>query len=210
MAGRRWVWAAVVTAWALFTFWYTNTAGPLSAEEVERYVDRYRSMNPDGDASRLRAFLSSDTGDQFLMVNLLDMADDPPDVEGAAPGESASQLLGRYMAHMYPALLRRACHPVYVGDAVAPTLDSVGITGAEVWTRAALVRYRSRRDMIDIATRPAFAGRHAFKLAALEKTIAFPVENVMYLADPRWLLALILLVVGAAVQWVLRRRTTAR
>lgn len=141
--------------------------------------------------------MATDTGRQFLMVNNLDMAVDPADVEGALSGENAAQLMDRYMEHMYPALLRRACHPVYVGEAIFRAMDVVGIDGAEIWDRAVLLRYRSRRDLMDIVSNPAFTGKHEFKSAALDKTIAYPLENTLYLSDPRLLLALLLLALTA-------------
>ena len=42
--------------------------------------------------------------------------------------------------------------------------------------------------------------KHAFKVAAMEKTIAYPVETVIYLSDPRFLLALILIILGLFIQ----------
>jgi hypothetical protein len=38
--------------------------------------------------------------------------------------------------------------------------------------------------------------KHKYKIAALEKTIAFPVETQLYLGDPRLLLGLIFLIIG--------------
>ncbi|MEM1434753.1 MAG: hypothetical protein AAGG11_11900, partial [Pseudomonadota bacterium] len=189
--GRYVLWIAGVGLWALFTFWYTNTGGPLTEAEVEDYLARYAERDGDISADRLRAFLASDTGNAFIMVNLLDLADTPPTVAGAEPGESAASLLDRYMTYMWPALIARACHPIYAGRAVAPALDLVGVSGAEHWETGALMRYRSRRDMMEIVSNPEFAGRHDFKLAALEKTIAFPVESVFTFADPRLLLGLL-------------------
>lgn len=141
------------------------------------------------------------------MVNALDMNDNPPDVEGAAPGEDADQLMARYMEHMYAQLLKRACHPVIAGEAVHTAIDILGIEEAEQWTDAALFRYRSRRSFMEIIANPATRGRHEFKLAALDKTIAYPIETNLYLGDLRLLLGLILLAVTALVDcFVLARQ----
>ena len=48
---------------------------------------------------------------------------------------------------------------------------------------------------MEIITHPDMVGRHEFKIAALDKTIAYPIEMQLYLSDPRLLLALILLIV---------------
>ena len=158
----------------------------------------------------MKAFAKQDTGRQFLMVNNIDMNENPPDVEGAEPGESAADLMGRYMAHMIPALLARACHPILIGSAVYSSMDLVGIKGAENWDQAALFRYKSRRAFLEIVTNPAFNGKHQFKTAALEKTIAFPIETSLYLSDPRLLLALVLLALTALIENIVmsKRRAT--
>lgn len=194
MTRRMYLWLAPLLFYAVFTFWYTNTSGPLTDDEIGQFVMAMVQNGADPAViTRARQFMETDTGRQFLMVNNIDMADDPGDVQGAEPGESADQIMNRYMEHMYPELFKRASHPVYVGEAVFDAMDIVGIEGAESWSRAALFRYRSRRDMMEITSNPAFRDKHHFKLAALDKTIAYPLENTLYLSDPRFLLALILL-----------------
>ncbi len=190
--GRKLLYLIPLVIYLVFTFWYTDLKGPLSQEEIDHYVSLFEEQGrPAEQIERLRQFMEEDTGRQFLMLNNIDMAENPPDVEGAAPGESASQLMGRYMEHMYPALFQRASHPIYFGQAVFYSMDIVGIENAETWDQAALMRYRSRRDLLDIVTNPAFYGKHEFKTAALTKTIAYPLENTVYFSDPRFLLALI-------------------
>ena len=69
----------------------------------------------------------------------------------------------------------------------------IGVDGVDVWDMGGLVRYRSRRDFLEIVTDAAFSGKHHFKAAALEKTIAFPVEPDFNLGDPRLLIGLFIL-----------------
>jgi hypothetical protein len=207
---RAKVWLVPTLLYAVFVFWYTDFGGPLSDEEVDQFVARMTENggNPDTIAY-LESFLRQDTGRQFLMINALDMNENPPDVEGAAPGETADQLMGRYMEHMFRELLKRACHPVIMGDAVYSVIDVLGIEGAEQWTAAAVFRYRSRRSLMEILTNPDMQGRHEFKLAALDKTIAYPIETSLYLGDARLLLGLFLLALTALLDLLLlqpRRR----
>ncbi|WP_439105623.1 hypothetical protein [Congregibacter sp.] len=206
MSARKTFWAGATLLWLLFTFWYTNTGGALSDEEIERFVERSREGATFEARNRLRTFLEQDTGKQFIMVNLLDLAENPPSVAGAESGSDADDLLDHYMEYMYPALLARASHPIFAGRAVAPALDIAGIEGAEVWETGALMRYRSRRDLFEIAMNPVFAERHEFKLAALDKTIAFPVEGVFYYSDPRFLLALMLFSLASVLDLIFWRR----
>ena len=195
-SGRFWLWHAPLLFWLAFTVWYTNTAGALSPEEIEDFMTRLApGGDPVGSVERLRRFMVEDEGDQFLMVNLLHRASTP----------DADESMDRYMAHMLPAMLKRASHPMLSGVVVADAMDLAGIEGAEAWSSVGVVRYRSRRDLMAIATDPAFGGEHDFKLAALAKTIAVPVEPDIYLSDLRVLLLLVLLAVVGVVNAVWKR-----
>ena len=203
------IWVSLLVIYAGFFLWYTNIGGKLDKEEIEFFLEKFEenasanSADPETYNSQknlIKRFMEEDTGRQFLMVNNIDMDDDPEDVEGAEPGESAERLLDRYMKHMYAQLLKRACHPVFAGNAVHPSMDLVGIEGAEIWDQVALMRYKSRRAFMEVVTHPNMGSKHAFKVAAMEKTIAYPVETVLYLGDPRFLLALILIILGLFLQ----------
>ena len=201
MSIRLKIWSVPTLLYVSFFSWYTDFGGPLSDSEIDHYVATMKNNGRPADLiADIKAFAKQDTGRQFLMVNNIDMSENPPDVEGAEPGESAADLMGRYMAHMIPALLARACHPILIGSSVYSSMDLVGIEGAENWDQAALFRYKSRRAFLEIVTNPAFNGKHQFKTAALEKTIAFPIETSLYLSDPRLLLALVLLALTALIE----------
>lgn len=198
MSTRTKLWLVPALLYAAFFYWYTDFGGPLSDTEVDQFVASMKTNGSDPEViAFIEEFARQDSGHQFLMVNNIDMNENPPDAEGAEPGESASDLMARYIEHMIPALLARACHPVLMGSAVYPSMDLVGIEGAENWDQAALFRYRSRRAFLEIVTNPAFKGKHHFKTAALDKTIAYPTETSLYLGDPRLLLGLILLALTA-------------
>ena len=95
------------------------------------------------------------------------------------------------------------------GTAASGSLDFWGIEGAEDWGSGLLVRYRSRRDMMETMEEMVGSDEdiHAFKVAAVEKTIAFPLDPWAHPGDPRLLLALLFLVLGLAFQ--LRRNARA-
>ena len=77
----------------MFCLWYTNTKGALSDTEIAGFVQRVEGAGSPADrVERLRRFMTQDNGDQFLMVNLLHMAEDP----------DAGANMDRYMAHMPP------------------------------------------------------------------------------------------------------------
>jgi hypothetical protein len=170
------------------------------------YIERMVANEADPERLALmRKFLEEDTGDDFIMVNAILMRERPLQEKGVRPDESSDEVLGRYMEYMWPALLRRACHPVLAGGAVAGALEVWGLENAERWSTAGLMRYRSRRDLMEIAATPEFSGPHEFKIAAIEKTVAFPIEAALQLGDPRLLLGLILFGLSAGLHLLLRR-----
>ena len=191
------LWPILAALYLGFRLWYDGGGGPLTPEEVARYVAVFeeRGVEP-ARVEKMREFLESDTGSDFVMANFIELHDDP----------KAQQDMDRYMAHMYPAMFRRASHPVLAGPVVARALDIWGIENGERWSMVGLVRYRSRRDVMEISTNPAFADAHPFKTAAMAKTIAIPVEPFVNLGSPRWLVALVLVTVGALLQLLLRAR----
>lgn len=200
------IWGAALVLWAAFFLWYTNLRGPLTPEEIELYTTRMqasRELDPEQFA-RLRRFLESDTGDDFLMLNMIEMHEKPEPISGVRPDETSQQVLDRYMAYMWPALLKRACHPVVFGSAAAPTMETWGIDGQGPWSSGAMMRYRSRRDLMEIAATPEFNGPHDFKIAAMKRTIAFPLDPFMQLGDPRLVLGLLLFSAAAGLQLLLR------
>lgn len=204
MTRARWIGWISIGLYAAFFSWYTSFGGPLTDQEIARYMERIESREPKPSPERLalmRKFMEDDTGDDFMMLNVIDMYDTPQQVEGVESGDTSDDVLAKYMEYMYPALFARACHPVLLGEAAAPAMDLMNAEGMEHWTRGAGMRYRSRRDVMDIATNPAFAGSHAFKVAAMRKTIAFPIDPWFQLGDPRLVLGLFLAMIGFAASW---------
>lgn len=202
-------WLISFVIYALFFSWYTNLSGPLTEEEIEAYLQYLRSdERPAEQIERLKAFMRTDTGDDFVMINVLDMNESPPNLPATGPDAEASDLMNHYMEHMYRELFARASHPVFFGPAVADAMDLQGIEAASHWEQAALVRYRSRRDILEIALDPRFSERHNYKVGALTKTIAYPVEPTLNPGDPRFLLALILIAASAITQLIVPRKVS--
>mgnify|MGYP001423678182 CR=1 FL=1 len=190
---RSWVWLAPALFYLIFFSWYTNLKGPLSPEEINHFVDILEANGSTPDRIvEIKRFMEEDDGKHFYMMNLLDLTDNPPELPATGADASSAELMTHYMEYMSPALFSRACHPAFFGRVVADALDLSGIENAESWDQAALYRYRSRRDMIAIATNPKFLERHDYKIASLEKTIASPVKPLFFLGDLRFTLGLIL------------------
>jgi hypothetical protein len=177
-------------AWLYFLFWrwYTGKQKPLTPNEIEKYLQKLAERNPDPVVfERMQAFLQNDTGHSFIMVNFIKLNDQPnfTNNDRTPLTETSEAVLNRYNSAFLPGILKRACHPILFGKAAAQAVEVWGIPGGEEWTMVGLVRYRSRRDMIEAATAPGFQEIHGFKVAAIEKTIAVPIEPLLQLGDPR-------------------------
>ena len=204
MTPTKWTWITLLAIYAVFFGWYTSFGGPLTEDEITHYMNILESRDPPPPPERIammRNFMEQDTGDDFVMVNVIHMYDKPLQIEGVKPGESSAEVLSKYMQYMLPALLKRACHPVFYGGAAGPAMDLMNADGMENWTTAAGMRYRSRRDLLEISMNPEFAGSHEFKIAAMQKTIAFPIDPWVQAGDPRLLLALMLGLIGGLISW---------
>ncbi|SUZ49453.1 uncharacterized protein METZ01_LOCUS2307 [marine metagenome] len=201
------LWSIVLIFYTIFFCWYTNLKGPLSTEEIDYYVERLieNGSSPEN-IKNAKKFLIEDKGKDFYMLNMMDFSDSPPDLPETGPNASASDLMNHYMEYMFPELLSRACHPIFAGKMVFQALDLTGIENAELWDQGAIMRYRSRRDMLEISVNPIFSTRHDYKIGALDKTIATPVEADIILVDFRFLLALILFSVASLIDLALFRK----
>ncbi|MDC3150335.1 hypothetical protein OA959_00325 [SAR86 cluster bacterium] len=182
MLKNHWIISAVI--YLIFFFWYTNTSGPLSPAEIDlamERIDKGESTISKEDRSNFLEFLRNDDGGDFYMVNFLDVNENPPIMEKTGESASASDLLDYYMEYMYPELFMRASHPVFAGNVSASALDHIGAEETKEWDRTAIMRYRSIRDMLEIANNEIFSERHEYKINALIKTIAIPVSAPIFL-----------------------------
>lgn len=199
------VWTLLAVLYALFFGWYTSFGGPLRPDEIDRYIGVLEETG--GEPERLalwRAFMESDTGDDFAMLNNIDLWDEVRPTEGVPEGLTPSEVMNLYARPFLGQALLSAAHPVMIGTAAAPALDIWGIAGADVWDSGGLVRYRSRRDLMEQAVfvRSLDTNIHDYKIAALEKTVAFPLDPWFQLGDPRLVLALVFVILG--LTWHLR------
>ena len=206
------VWISLLVIYSSFFIWYTDFGGKLNDDEIQYYGNKFESNAlKDGRVLEprikelLQNFMEEDSGKQFLMVNVIDMSENPTFSDGTVSEESSDDLMNEYMEHMYGEILKRASHPAFIGSAVNGSMDLVGIENAEVWETAALFRYKSRRAFLEIVTHPDMNSKHKYKIAALEKTIAFPVETKLYLGDPRLLLSFIFLILGLLLRPITRK-----
>lgn len=195
-----WIWLAALALYALFSAWYVGRRRPLAPAEIDAHLARMaegpEAPEPDRLAA-IRAFLESDDGREFFMVNLARLPDDP--VADPVTGElrPAPEMLRRYTRPFMTKLLRRAGHPAFFGRAAGGAIERWGVEPDPGWSFAGVVRYRSRRDLIELATHPGFAGIHAYKRVAMTHTQAFPAAPGLALLGPRVWMALLLALAAA-------------
>jgi len=85
-------------------------------------------------------------------------------------------------------------------------MEKWGIENAEEWTSGALMRYRSRRVMIEMSTDPVFDQFHDAKIAAMEKTFAFPATTVISTGNLDMTVGLVLLSLALGMQLLINRQ----
>ena len=210
LSKRGLLWGIPAIVWLIFTVWYTDFGGPLTDAEIAQALIALERRGMDAERfAQFERFLREDSGNQFLMVNNIDMSEDPPSMPDFGPGATAEDYNNHYMEHMYPQLLSRACHPIFFGNGVGVGIDITGIEDAHGWDLAALFRYKSRRAFVEVVTHPDMGARHAYKHAAMEKTIAYPVEPGLYVSDLRIMLFLVLGLVTALLDALIFRFPTS-
>jgi hypothetical protein len=196
-----WIWGAAVLLYGAFSLWYNNWRGPLTHDEVEHYMERLLAA-PEADpdsarAAAARAFLASDDGKEFFMINLIRLHPEPVKLPDSSEREPAAKVLGRYTGYFMRQLAKRAGHPAFAAPAVGGNIEEWGVEADPGWTFSGVIRYRSRRDMIELATDPRFVPAHAFKVAAIASTFAFPAAPAMIPLGPRLVVGLSLALLAA-------------
>ena len=184
----------LAVAYLAFLYWFGGRGRPLSSAEASTFLARIQA-SPRAEAHpelvpNLKALASKDDGKPFFMVNL-ERFDRVP-----TPKTKTSS----YTSAILPALLRRACFPVYVGTVRGPLLGHAN-TGV---TRVAIVRYRSIRDFFQIFTTPGIDLSLGHKFAALSETNVIATNPMIALVPIRSLVGFLFLLVGTLL-WYVRR-----
>lgn len=191
---KNMTWIIAIIVYALFLLWYIGWRRPLKPQEIEAYMGKLENFG-NAEPERLtevRKFLERDDGKQFFMMNLIELKEKPDPVEGVPDDLSSATMLRRYTNGWFSrALFSRAGWFAFISRPKAGPIEMWGAEPAARWSAFGIVRYRSRRDMMEILSRPEFHEGHRYKLAAIESTIAYPTTGLLMLAPP--------LVIGLAI-----------
>ena len=168
---------AAVLFYAIFLLWYVGFQKPLSKIEIDYYIKEYSKFdNSEAELIDLRNFLEKDTGKSFVMVNSILLKKKPDLVEGVKEGDTSLQTLINYYKPFMKMMLRRGGISIFRGRVASNSFDLINIENAEEWQISAINRFRSRRDFAEILIHPLFHEKHELKFAALDKSIAYPVD----------------------------------
>ena len=153
----------------------------------------YDSHNALSDEQRthLRHFFSRDDGKDFVMVNPIQLKE---------PKHESSAKLTTYQKVFLSALIRRAGHPILISQAASGNIENLACHEKNSWTATGMVRYRSRRDLMEILPATIGSEHHVLKLSALDKTFAFPASPWFIVGGPKPLTPLVIALIATVTQ----------
>ena len=195
LLGAWWIWVVALALYFVFRLWYDNWRGPLSPQEVNDFMNQVSGlkMSEYSDPKDLRAFLEADDGKEFVMVNLVRVHTGELAHPHTGKPTKGIDLLREYGNSFVKVLVRHGGHPVLVMRKVGGYIDSWNTPPDPGWHVAGSMRYRSRRDMMQLALDPSVRDVHILKTAATATTFSFPSQVVLGLAiRPRVWVALLL------------------
>jgi hypothetical protein len=208
LGGRTFLVVGLALFYALFLVWYGGKTAPLTPSEADALVaviERNAAARGGADPvllESLRRVAASDDGYEFCMVNLIRHRQKAFYPEGSGYDDDVQAAERRYAAGMLPRLLKRAAFPVFLGT---PTGLFLQPEGADVWDQVALVRYRSRRDFLQMVAEPGMRELGVHKWASVEKTQVFPVRAVVSFVWIRSAVLVLFVGIGVVLDRVLRR-----
>ena len=181
----RWAWVAVAVVYGLFLLWHEPwLKAPLTATELDTAL---KGMDANQQVSKeeklaIRAFFSNDDGKPFYNLNLMLFAERAVYADGLTrPGiVTGADANDAYARVVLPHLLRRGSYPMFTASKIAGLLNE-NAPGADFFQEVAIVRYRSRRDMLDMILDPDFKAGSPHKFAGLAKNVALPTRGGLVL-----------------------------
>ena len=186
------IWIIAVLGYVVFWFWYVGFQKKVTPQEVAATLSIFEHDDTwtATQKEHLRNFLLDDDGKDFVMVNLLHLK---------SPKKESLEKLNTYQKIFLGSLLRKAGHPVMIARAASGNVENVACDHADDWSAAGMIRYRSRRDLMNILPATIGSEHHGLKLESLEKTFAFPASPWFMFGGPRIVVALGIALLAALI-----------
>ena len=183
-----------------FLSWYDGWGmDPLTAEEIDKLVGEAEAQdsNPE-ELKNLRQLLKDDDGEEFFMLNLNRYEYSENEVQKGVP--VAYQ---KYGQAVMPMILKRAGHPIYVGEI------SDYLVGGDLkeggWHEIILVRYRSRQDFINMITSDEYLIAAKHRYVGIEYAEVIPTKVILNLSTPRLFILTLLFLIALVTDRMIRR-----
>ena len=183
-----------------FLSWYDGWGmDPLTAEEIDKIVGEAEAQdsNPE-ELKNLRQLLKDDDGEEFFMLNLNRYEYSENEVQKGVP--VAYQ---KYGQAVMPMILKRAGHPIYVGEI------SDYLVGGDLkeggWHEIILVRYRSRQDFINMISSDEYLIAAKHRYVGIEYAEVIPTKVILNLATPRLFILTLLFLIALVTDRMIRR-----
>lgn len=190
----------LIALYLMFLFWhYRWLSKPLTKAEIDRLSARggYDDMSA-AEKDNFRRFMEADDGKPFYMVNLMRYREKALYPDGEFPdvktGEEAASLYNRAVIKE---LVKRGSYPVFYSRKMANLISDSD--GTDFFEHVGVVRYRSRRDLLNMVESPAYMESIKHKWASLEKTVALPTRKVMMI-DPAVIVTFVMIILWLAVR----------
>lgn len=175
-----------------FIFWYGGKTTALSKDELNQYLSAIKEAFGVDDSteiiSGLKALCKEDDGKSFYMVNLMKFKTDYNKELGMTPLEAHKS----YSKGITKELFKRAGHPIFLSKVMGSFLKDSDST----WDEVAIVRYRSKRDMIKMILNLSDPELGKYKWASLKKTDVFPTRLKFNLAFIRIIVITLLFLIS--------------
>jgi len=175
------IWIAVPVLYGVFSLWYFNWQGPVTPEEIDRFMAAFDKVEGSKNTSKatFRTFLEEDDGSEFVMLNQVQLHNG--EVVHPLTGEAmnSSEVVADYFEPFALALFKRGGHPVFQARTVGDNIDSWNAERNAGFGVTAMMRYKSRRDLVELILEPVFADAHIYKLASIERTVSYPTQIML-------------------------------
>ena len=194
--------AGFALLYILFVAWYDGWgAERLSAQETERLTRLALEHGISHDQiAGLERFAREDDGEPFFMLNLNRYT-----YSEGEPSVGAPAAYQRYGRAVLPMLLRRASHPIYSAELPGYLLS--GKLDGDGWHDVILVRYRSRRDFLDMITSQAYQQIYGQRGGGIDYAEVTATQPSINLSDPRLHLLLLIVALAFGLDRLIRYRS---
>ena len=203
------LWLILAALYCGFLIWHTPLRPPLSAQERTEFLAKLEAgADPSSAAQESLAFLEADDGGPFYMLNLIAYREKAQYTPGFESDITSAQIANEtYSSYVIPLLLARGSYPLIVSERLATVIDTLG--PSRNFETVALIRYRSRRDFLDMITSDAFTAAVPHKWASVSGTLVAPTELIGVL-NLTLIVPLTLLGIGGLASLIRIPRSTPR